>query len=75
MILQISDDGNGISPENLPKIFDPFFTTRMGQGGNGLGLNIVHNIVVGTLGGKISASSTLGEGTRFLLTLPRIVEE
>ncbi len=68
--LSISDDGVGIEPENLPRIFDPFFTTRLGQGGNGLGLNIVHNLAFGTLGGSVNVTSTLQVGTRFCLRLP-----
>ena len=68
--LEFSDDGQGITSENLKRIFDPFFTTRMGQGGSGLGLNIVHNIVEGLLGGNIRAESEPGKGTRFILELP-----
>jgi signal transduction histidine kinase len=52
-------------------VFDPFFTTRMGRGGTGLGLSICHNIVEGVLGGHIAVSSTPGEGTAFVMTLPR----
>lgn len=65
----VSDDGCGIPAEHLGRIFDPFFTTRLGQGGSGLGLHIVHNIVTGMLGGSIEVESTPG-GTRFTLTLP-----
>jgi signal transduction histidine kinase len=65
-----SDNGKGIPTENLGRIFDPFFTTRLGQGGSGLGLNIVHNVVTGVLGGSIHVESELGKGTRFQLRLP-----
>ena len=65
--LCFSDDGKGISAENLPRIFDPFFTTRRGQGGTGLGLNIVFNLVHQTLGGSVEVASTPGQGTRFTL--------
>ena len=68
--LTLSDNGHGISPENLPRIFDPFFTTRLGQGGSGLGLNIVHNLVTGVLGGKLEVASQLGWGVRFAIRLP-----
>ncbi|MCP5269203.1 MAG: PAS domain S-box protein [Zoogloeaceae bacterium] len=68
--LLITDNGCGIPPENLSRIFDPFFTTRLGQGGSGLGLNIVQNIVNSILGGDIEAESSPGNGTRFTLTLP-----
>lgn len=70
--LEISDDGVGIPPDNLPRVFEPFFTTRFGQGGSGLGLHIVHNMVAGTLGGKVSVKSTLGQGTTFAIVIPRV---
>ncbi|MES2264599.1 MAG: ATP-binding protein [Pseudomonadota bacterium] len=66
----VCDNGSGIAPENISRIYDPFFTTRLGRGGSGLGLNIVYNIVYGVLDGKIDVDSTLGAGTRFILTLP-----
>ncbi len=66
----VRDYGKGIDTENLRRIFDPFFTTRLGQGGSGLGLHIVHNIVTGLLGGQVAVSSQLGEGATFTLRLP-----
>ncbi|MBI5040112.1 MAG: HAMP domain-containing protein, partial [Gammaproteobacteria bacterium] len=69
--LLFEDDGKGIPAEHLPRIFDPFFTTRLGTGGSGLGLNIVHNIVTGLLGGEISVGSRPGQGTRFRILIPR----
>lgn len=68
--ISFSDDGVGIAEEHLPKIYDPFFTTKLGQGGSGLGLSIVQNIVTGMLGGRIEVHSTVGIGTEFLLELP-----
>jgi signal transduction histidine kinase len=68
--LTIEDDGRGIEAGVLGKIYDPFFTTRLGQGGSGLGLTIVHNLVTAVLGGRIDVSSTVGQGSRFTLTLP-----
>ena len=68
--LTVSDNGRGIAEDILPRIFDPFFTTKLGAGGNGLGLNITHNMVTGILGGRISASSKIGEGSCFTLILP-----
>ncbi len=67
-----SDNGKGIPTENLGRIFDPFFTTRLGQGGSGLGLNIVHNVVTGVLGGSIAVTSRVGVGTTFTLSLPLV---
>ncbi len=70
VVLEFSDDGQGIPTANLKHIFDPFFTTRLGKGGSGLGLNIVHNIVEGLLGGSIRVESELGKGTSFIIELP-----
>ncbi|MGB0383554.1 MAG: hybrid sensor histidine kinase/response regulator [Ardenticatenaceae bacterium] len=68
--IEYSDDGCGIAPENLAKIFDPFFTTARNQGGTGLGLHLVYNLVIQKLGGTIRCESKLGLGTTFILTLP-----
>lgn len=59
----VSDDGAGIDAENIKRVFDPFFTTRLGQGGSGLGLHIVLNIVTSVMGGKVDASSHPGQGS------------
>ena len=67
---RVMDDGAGIAPEHLDRVFDPFFTTRLGQGGSGLGLNIVYNIVTQTLGGTIRVESVIGKGACFILHLP-----
>jgi signal transduction histidine kinase len=56
--------------ENLSKIFNPFFTTKRGQGGSGLGLHIVYNLVTQKLNGAIACESQLGKGTQFTLKLP-----
>jgi len=69
--LRIADDGRGINPEHLPRIFDPFFTTRLGNGGSGLGLSIVHRIVTNILGGTIRVNAAPGEGASFRILLPR----
>ncbi|MCE7981629.1 MAG: PAS domain-containing protein [Caldilinea sp. CFX5] len=68
--LHYADDGVGIPPEHQHKIFEPFFTTRRGQGGSGLGLHIVYNLVTQKLGGTISFQSQVGSGTTFTITLP-----
>ena len=70
--ITVADDGLGMSAEIVNKAFDPFFTTRLGQGGSGLGLTIVHNLATAVLGGYIDVDSAPGAGTRFTLTLPRI---
>lgn len=63
------DDGSGIEIENLPHVFEPFFTTKQGEGGSGLGLNIVHNIVTRILGGDIAVSSSVGAEFEILLPI------
>ena len=73
--LELSDNGKGIAPELLERIFEPFFTTRLGQGGTGLGLNIVYNLVVKQFNGTISVRSTLGHGTCFTLRLARVAPQ
>ncbi|MDR0736184.1 MAG: histidine kinase [Zoogloeaceae bacterium] len=70
IVLIYKDDGKGIAREHLPRIFEPFFTTRRGQGGSGLGLHLVYNIVTRNLGGSIGVSSVPGEGATFTLDLP-----
>ncbi|MBC3873816.1 ATP-binding protein [Undibacterium flavidum] len=73
--LVISDNGHGISEDNLNRIFEPFFTTRMGQGGSGLGLHISYNIVTAILGGSIQVKSRIGRGTYFEIILPLVAPE
>ena len=70
--LIFADDGKGIAPQHLDRIFDPFFTTKMGQGGSGLGLNIVYNLVVGTMGGTIVCRSEPGMGAEFHVRFPLV---
>lgn len=64
------DDGHGIPADIERRIFEPFFTTRRGQGGSGLGMHIIHNIVHGTLGGSIFCAGRPGVGARFEITIP-----
>jgi PAS domain S-box-containing protein len=71
IVIEYSDDGKGISEENLKNIFTPFFTTRRGSGGSGLGLSIVYNLVTGTLRGNITAESVEGKGTDFRIVFPQ----
>jgi len=70
VVLDVADDGVGIAPALRERVFEPFFTTRMGSGGSGLGLYIVHNIVYEVLGGALKLSSTPGLGSTFELTIP-----
>ncbi len=70
LVFEYTDDGKGISPDNLSKIFQPFFTTKRGQGGTGLGLHIIYNLVHQKLQGTIQCQSQLGCGTKFLIKIP-----
>ena len=72
--LTVADDGCGIPSDTLGHIFEPFFTTKRGDGGSGLGLHIVFNIVTQRLGGSISVESLVGIGTRFTIICPRVIE-
>ena len=65
--VEISDTGQGITPENQERLFKQFFTTK--ERGYGLGLFIVHSIVV-RHGGTIEVKSEVGKGTTFTLRLP-----
>ncbi|MEA2832610.1 MAG: hypothetical protein QOG66_812 [Methylobacteriaceae bacterium] len=67
-----SDSGRGMAPDVRRRAFEPFFTTRRSQGGTGLGLHIVHNIVTGRLGGRISVTSESGHGASFRVVIPRV---
>lgn len=69
--LRVADNGVGIPPDHLEKIFQSFFSTKIGQGGTGLGMAIVQNLVTKTLGGRITVESTVGRGTCFDIRLPR----
>ncbi|MCE3263288.1 MAG: hypothetical protein K0R43_2367 [Pseudoduganella sp.] len=64
------DDGVGMPEEVKRHIFDPFFTTKMGNGGTGLGMNIVYNIVTGVMGGRITVESVPGEGSTVRMIVP-----
>lgn len=68
--LRYSDNGKGMTPEVVSQIFDPFFTTNRSGGGTGLGMHIVYNLVVQSLGGTIQCQSELGQGTVFTIEIP-----
>jgi signal transduction histidine kinase len=69
VVVEVEDDGTGISGENLQHIFEPFFTTKEVGKGTGLGLAISYGIV-GLHGGRIEVESEVGRGTVFRVYLP-----
>ena len=68
-IIEVSDNGCGMSSDVQGRVFDPFFTTRRGAGGMGIGLSIVHNLVTITLMGRITVNSS-PKGTTFTVEIP-----
>jgi signal transduction histidine kinase len=70
VLLQYSDNGKGMTEEVRAQIFEPFFTTRRGQGGSGLGMHVVYNLVTQLLKGSIHVESAPGAGATFEILLP-----
>jgi two-component system, OmpR family, sensor histidine kinase ArlS len=74
VLILISDTGQGIPAEDLPRIFDRFFRSEAsraaGEGGFGLGLAIAKSII-DSMGGEVEVESVVGEGTTFLIRIPR----
>ena len=71
LVFEVKDEGEGIPPEHIGTIFDPFYTTKSPGSGSGLGLTIVHS-TIGSLGGTVNATSTVGSGTALRVRLPRV---
>jgi signal transduction histidine kinase len=73
VVITVADTGEGIAPEHLPRIFEPFYRADPARsraaGGAGLGLSIVNEFVQ-LMGGHVTASSTVGEGSCFRVYLP-----
>lgn len=74
LVITYSDDGHGIPDSILDRIFEPFFTTNRANGGSGLGLYIVYNLVGQKLGGSINCHSSPEGGTTFVIDVPLITE-
>lgn len=70
VVIEVEDNGEGISEENLKNIFDPYFTTKRQRGGSGLGLPICYNIIR-EHGGQIEVSSRVNEGSVFRIRVPK----
>jgi hypothetical protein len=71
VVIEVSDTGIGIAPENVAKIYDPFFTTKGVGRGTGLGLAVSYGIVQ-EHSGHIAVQSLPGRGTTFRITLPTV---
>lgn len=70
LIIDYSDNGQGITEKTKEKLFDAFYTTKSNKGGIGLGTHIIKNLVIDTLNGSITAQSELGKGLSYHLELP-----
>ncbi len=73
VVLTVKDTGRGMPAETLERIFDPFFTTRDVGEGSGMGLAVLHGIIV-SHDGVIDVSSEVGKGTAFTVFFPRVLE-
>jgi two-component system NtrC family sensor kinase len=70
VVVQVQDNGTGITEEVRQKMFQPFFTTKPSGEGTGLGLSLAYDIVTKGHGGTLEVESQLGQGTTFTLRLP-----
>ncbi|PKQ16336.1 MAG: hypothetical protein CVT67_05135 [Actinobacteria bacterium HGW-Actinobacteria-7] len=74
VVIEVSDTGRGVPEKDLPRLFDRFYRSDQaraeGEPGFGLGLAIAKSIVE-SMGGHVSAESVLGEGTTFIVSIPR----
>lgn len=75
LIICYNDNGKGMSDDVKKQIFDPFFTTKRGNGGTGLGMHIIYNLVTIKLQGKINVESEEGVGTTFNMILPKKIDD
>lgn len=69
--LYYSDNGKGLSEEELSKLFDAFYTTKRGKGGSGLGTHIMYNLVTQSLHGQIDAQSAIDKGLEYFIRFPK----
>jgi signal transduction histidine kinase len=70
-VLEVEDTGIGVAPEIMDRLFEPLFSTKNAGKGTGLGLAVVHTIVVQHRG-RVEVASEVGRGTTFTVFLPRI---
>ncbi len=70
VIIDYRDNGLGIPDKDKARIFEPFFTTKREQGGTGLGMHILYNLITRTLNGKVTVSDNHPRGVCFTLVVP-----
>lgn len=73
--LMYQDNGAGVPEQIRKRIFDPFVTTKRGEGGSGLGLHLVYNLVTQALRGKIQLESSIGEGVHVFIEFPVLIRK
>lgn len=73
--IDYQDDGKGVPVNIQSRVFDPFVTTRRGEGGSGLGLHLVYNLVTQALGGNIRLNDENAKGANFIIEIPIEKEE
>lgn len=71
VVISVSDNGKGIPEALHKKVFEPFYTTAREQGGTGLGLNILYNLIGQKLGGELILESAPNAGTTFTAVIPQ----
>jgi PAS domain S-box-containing protein len=69
-VLEVADNGTGMTPETLKRVFEPFFTTKDVGKGSGLGLSMLYGFVRQS-GGHVDIKSTVGQGTVVQMSFPR----
>ena len=75
VLIEISDDGKGMSSTTMSKIFDPFYTTKAVGKGTGMGMSISHQIITERHAGRLTCESTLNVGTTFRIQIPTVVDQ
>ncbi|MCK8058267.1 MULTISPECIES: ATP-binding protein [unclassified Fusibacter] len=73
--IRYKDDGKGMTKEHLALVFQPYFTTKRSQGGSGLGMQVIYNVIVRTLHGTIAFDSEVGQGVTCEMKVPVYLRE
>jgi signal transduction histidine kinase len=70
VVVKVSDNGTGMSPDVLDRMYNPFFTTKAVGKGTGQGLAIVRSVIMDTQNGTLDCESEVGKGTTFTVRIP-----